>query len=86
MSSTSPANTFPNRRKEKEIIFATSAMPSSIPKKKARGLLKEINLLKCLENPIAAIPNILVILTEITANARVVFRSLAGARRKGRKW
>ena len=60
-------------------------MISSMPTKKEIGLLNDIKRPAYLKNPIAVIPNILVMITEIIAYANVVLRSLVGARRNGKK-
>lgn len=83
VSKTSPAKTFPNNRKDKEIIFANSEISSKIPIKKSIGPLKLKYFPKCLKTPTDAIPIIFVTITEITANAKVKFRSAAGERKSG---
>ena len=83
VSKTSPAKTFPNNRNDKEIILANSEISSKIPIKKSIGPLKFINLPMCLKVPIAVIPIIFVTKTEITANAKVKFKSAAGERKSG---
>jgi hypothetical protein len=83
VNKTSPAKTFPNNRKVNEIIFANSETSSSIPIKKSIGPLKLKYFPKCLNAPTDAIPIIFVTITEITAKAKVKFRSAAGERRSG---
>ncbi len=84
--STSPANTFPNNRKDNEMIFANSEIASKIPIKNSIGPWKFIYFPKCLNVPTEAIPIILVTMTEITANAKVKFKSAAGERKSGVSW
>jgi len=83
VSRTSPANTFPNNRKDNEIIFAASEISSKIPIKKFIGFEKLRYLPICLNVPTAAMPKIFVIITEITAKAKVKFKSAAGERNNG---
>ena len=54
-----------------------------MPIKNTTGFLKLINLLICANDPTAIIPIILVVITEITANAKVKFKSAAGERKSG---
>ena len=52
INNTSPANTFPKSRKEKDSTFANSPTNSNSPTKKNIGpLLKIKNLDQCLKNP-----------------------------------
>ena len=83
VSKTSPAKTFPNNRKEREIIFESSDIISKIPIKNSIGPLKLINFPMCLNVPTDAIPIIFVTITDITANANVKFKSAAGERKRG---
>ena len=83
VNKTSPAKTFPNNRKDKEIILANSEIISKIPIKKSIGPLKLKYFPKCANIPTEAIPIIFVTITEITANAKVKFKSAAGERKSG---
>lgn len=85
-SSTSPAKMLPKRRKDREIIFVNSPIISKKPIKKFIGLEKLIYLeieafIPCARTPITFIVTIV-----ISARAKVKFRSLAGARKKGIIW
>ena len=81
--STSPANILPKSLKEKEIIFAVSAISSKMPTKKITGPLKEIKREKYLEKPTIATPKIWVAITDMMAKANVILMSLLVERKKG---
>jgi hypothetical protein len=79
---TSPANTFPNKRKENERIFANSEIISNNPNARPMGLLILMNFVPYL-NPKCLNPYTCIKKTETKASANVVLRSAVGARNSG---
>jgi len=81
VNKTSPANTFPNKRNENEIIFPSSETVSSIPTMKLIGLEKLIYFFKYW-NFNTPNPRIFVNTTERIASETVIERSLVGGLNK----
>ena len=77
-SKTSPAKILPNNLKENDIILDISDKSSNIPTKNFKGLAKFKNFLMWVNVPKTTIPKKLVTSTDITANAKVKFKSAAG--------
>src|SRR3990172_650359 len=85
ISSTSPANTFPKRRKENEIILMNSEINSSMPTNEKIGFFMVKNFEKCFFAPRASAPKRFTPKTDMVAKARVKLRSAAGERKRGIK-
>lgn len=83
INKTSPAKIFPNNLNENDINLAISDKNSSMPTKKLTGLEKLKNFLKCVKTPNIVTPKKFVTNTDITAKAKVKFKSAAGDLKRG---